>query len=107
MSALGRNWCGDNVRELIGEAIRQKIQVEGPAQPPINAVTAEVDLGAGNFTGFATNRDLAPLRAPKILPESIFGHIYGLRDCNRVHTAAGFPPLLISGLEGGNGTLPY
>jgi hypothetical protein len=51
--------------------------------------------------------DLAPLRAPQILPESIFGHLYGLRDCNRIHPAAGFPPLLISGLEGGNGTLLY
>jgi hypothetical protein len=30
-----------------------------PTKVLINALTAEVDLGAGNFTGFPTNQDLS------------------------------------------------
>jgi hypothetical protein len=33
----------------------------------INAVTAEVDLGEGNFTGLPTNRELAPRPLAKAL----------------------------------------
>ena len=42
--------------------IREGIQLAGcllRRQLLINAVTAEVDLGAGNFTGYPTYQDLA------------------------------------------------
>jgi hypothetical protein len=45
------------------------------AQVLINAVTAEVDLGEGNFTGFPTNQELA--FTPRNLPLR-GGHLLGV-----------------------------
>jgi hypothetical protein len=44
VSALGRNWCGDNVRELIGEAIRQKSKWRDLLNSRLNAETGQVDF---------------------------------------------------------------
>jgi hypothetical protein len=38
----------------------------------INAETVEVDFGAGNFSGLATNRDLGRGRDIKLLRRSLF-----------------------------------
>src|ERR1700730_6669627 len=45
-------------RSALGMSRARSILFRVYGQVPINAVTAEVNLGAGNFTGFPTNREL-------------------------------------------------